>query len=117
MTDINNNFGGDVGKIHGVDFERTAPLSGDAQIYSAPEKQIDDLDKAHSALVGRSMVKKMKKAPAFNGELAARIKGDLAALDANYAKNKKAVHLTDIALEKGVPYEKALEIGEEFTKL
>ena len=59
MKNIDSNFGGDVGKIKGVNFERSESVPINGQIYSAPQKEISNLDNAHSALVGRSMVKKM----------------------------------------------------------
>ena len=116
MKNIDSNFGGDVGKIKGVNFERSESVPINGQIYSAPQKEISNLDNAHSAVVGRSMVKKMTKTPHFDGELVSRVKEDLAELDANYATNKKAVALEDAALAKGVSYEKALKMGEEFRK-
>ena len=116
MKEIDGNFGGDVNKIRGVNFEGGMPVNENAQIYSAPHKTIDNLNDAHSALVGRSMVKRVQKAPKFDARIVAAVKGDLAELDANYATNKKSVHLEDIALERGVPYDKAMKIGEEFRK-
>ena len=114
MTDINSNFGGDVSKIKGLDFERSASVSSNEEVYSAPHKEIENLDNAHSALVGRSMVKKYTKTPAFDGRVVASVKSDLAALDADYAKNKKSVAIEDLALQKGIPYEQAMKMGEEF---
>ena len=114
MTDINNNFGGDISKIHGVNFERNASVSGSEAAYSAPHKEIDDLDKAHSALVGRSMVKRYSKAQSFDGALVSRIKSDLTELDENYAVNRKSVSIEDAALSRGIPYDQALKMGETF---
>ena len=114
MKNIDNNFGGEISKIHGVSFERNTSVSGSEPVYSAPEKEIDDLGKAHSALVGRSMVKKFSAAPKFDGKIVANVKSDLAALNANYAKNKKSVAIEDLALSKGIPYEQAMKMGEEF---
>lgn len=114
MKDISSNFGGDVGKINGANFDRSSSVSSNEQIYSAPHKEIDNLDNAHSALVGRSMVHKYSAAPKFDGKIVENVKKDLAALDANYAKNKKSVAIEDLALEKGIPYEQAMKMGEEF---
>ena len=100
MTDISSSFGGDVGKIKGTDFDRNVPVSSGEQQYCAPHKEIDNLDNAHSALVGRSMVKKFSGAPKFDGKIVESVKKDLAALDANYAKNKKSVAIEDLALQK-----------------
>ncbi|MCR4880754.1 MAG: hypothetical protein K6A44_02225 [bacterium] len=117
MTDINSSsFGGDVGKIKGTDFDRNASVSSGEQVYSAPHKEIDNLDNAHAALVGRSMVKKYSGTPKFDGKLVASVKEDLAALDANYEKNKKSVAIEDLALQRGIPYEQAMKMGEEFRK-
>ena len=114
MKNIDNNFGGDISKIHGINFERSSSVSGSEPTYSAPEKEIDDLDKAHSALIGRSMVKKYSAAPKFDGKIVASVKSDLAELNANYAKNRKSVAIEDLALSKGISYEQAMKMGEEF---
>ena len=116
MKDIGSNFGGDIGKISETNFDRNSVAPSGGQIQNVPHKEIKNLDNAHSALVGRSMVKKMEKTPHFDGEIVAKVKKDLAELQTNYAKNKKAVAVEDIALAKGVPYDKALKMGEEFRK-
>ena len=115
MTDINSNFGGDVSKTNGINVDRTSPLPSYEPVSSAAAgKEISNLDHAHSALVGRSMVKPYTPTPNFDGEIVKAVKKDLADLDANYAKNKKSVALEDLALEKGIPYDKAMKMGEEF---
>lgn len=114
MTDINSNYGGEISKVGGVNFEKAPSFSGSEQIASGPHKEITDLDKAHSALVGRSMVKKVSKTPSFNAQTVANVKGDLAALDKDYKRIKQSVNLEDIAMDRGVSYEKALKMGEEF---
>ena len=116
MKEIDSNFGGDVKKIRSVNFEGAMPASESEQVYSAPHKTIDNLNDAHSALVGRSMVKRIERTPKFDAKIVEAVKGDLAELDANYATNKKSVLLEDVALAKDVPYERAMKIGEEFRK-
>lgn len=117
MKNIDGNFDGDINKIRGVNFDGSMPVSENGeQVYSAPRKEIDNLNNAHSALVGRSMVKKVQTAPKFDAKIVEAVKGDLAELDANYALNKKSVALEDMALEKGVPYDKAMKIGEILRK-
>ena len=116
MKEIDGNYGGDIQKLRGINFEGGMPVSENAQVYSAPHKEIENLNNAHSALVGRSMVKKASKAPAFDEKIVESVKNDLAELDANYGKNKKSVMLEDVALSKGIPYEQAMKIGEEFRK-
>ena len=114
MTDINSNFGGDVNKVQRMDYDRNPSVSSNEQEYSVPHKEINNLDNAHSALVGRSMVKKYSAAPKFDGKIVEKVKKDIAALDANYAKNKKSVAIEDLALQKGIPYDQAMKMGEEF---
>ena len=116
MKEIDGNYGGDVNKIRGVNFEGGVPAHENAKIYSAPHKEIDNLNNAHSALVGRSMIKKVSKAPAFDAKIVESVKNDLAELDANYATNKKSVNLEDAAMDKGISYDKALKMGEILRK-
>ena len=118
MKDIDGNFGGDISKIRGINFDGNAPISEKGElISSASHKEIDNLNNAQSALVGRSMVKKLQRTePKFDGRLVDAVKGDLAALDENYAVNKKSVLLEDAAIKRGVPYEKALKMGEILRK-
>ena len=116
MKEIDGNYGADVNKIRGVNFEGSTPSSENAQIYSQPHKEIENLNNAHSALVGRSMVKKINTSPKFDAKITEAVKKDLKELDENYAVNKKSVHLEDVALDKGVPYDKAMKIGEILRK-
>ncbi len=116
MKEIDGNFGGDVSKVRGVNFEGGLPASESTQIYSEPHKTIDNLNDAHSALVGRSMVKRVQRTPKFDAKIVEAVKRDLAELDENYETNRKSVHLEDIALERGVPYDKAMKLGEVFRK-
>ena len=112
MTDINN-----IGKpdyAQSVNFEGNSPSSQSEVRDLSTEKEIKDLDKSHSAVVGRSMVQKM---PKFDGRLSADIKNDLAELNADYATNKQAMAIADLAMQKGIPYEKALKIAEEYISL
>ena len=116
MKEIDGKFGGDVSKVRSVNFDGSTPVSENEQVYSEPHKTIDNLNDAHSALVGRSMVKRVQKTPKFDAKIVEAVKGDLAELDANYATAKRSVHLEDVALEKGVPYDIALKMGEILRK-
>ena len=119
MTDINNNMGADkIQHVQNLKFDGLKTAS-DVQPKNYADKEIKNLDNAHSALIGRSMVKKMKKAdvPAFNGELTKNIKADLAELNANEKSVKQANALFETAIAKGYSYDKAAAMAREFVDM
>ena len=114
MTDINNKIGSEsISHVSNMNFEGNRTEQVTAQDYS--DRQIENLDNNHAALVGRSMVKKMKKTsePKFDPQLVANIKSDLA----TFKGNERIVALSDKifekALEKGYSYEDAAKIQQE----
>ena len=116
MTDINNNMGADkLGKLHNINFEgNKANNTADAP-KNYTEKEIKNLDNAHSALVGRSMIKKVaKSAPNFDGRIVGNVKADLAELENNPMLVTKADALFEAALAKGYSYDKAAAMAREF---
>ena len=120
MTDIHNNIGADnIKKVSSMSFEGTKISSSVQKNYS--DKEIDDLNKDHSALVGRSMIKKHQKVEKtqaqevhFDGKTVENIKSDLAELNANPALIKKANAVFEGALKKGYSYQQASAIAREF---
>ena len=114
MTDFNNSIGHEkINQVSGLNFEGTKATPAAPQNYE--QKEIKNLDNAHSALVGRSMVKKMQKAaaPEFNPELVASVKESLT----SFKGNEKAVGLSDkifdAAIAKGYSYEQAAKMQAE----
>ena len=119
MTDINNNMGADkIQHVQNLKFDGLKPAS-DVQPKNYADKEIKNLDNAHSALVGRSMVKKVKKSdiPNFSGNLADNIKADLAELKANEKTVKQADALFNAAIQKGYSYDKAVVMAREFVNM
>lgn len=117
MTDINQNVGADkLSKVSNLNFEGSKATPSAPKNYT--EKEIKNLDNAHSALVGRSMIKKMQKAdatqPAFNGQTVENVKADLSFLSKNPALVSKATAVFEAALAKGYDYAKATAIMQEF---
>ncbi len=119
MTDINNNMGADkLKQVQNVNFkglENNVNVAG----KNYADKEIKNLDNAHSALVGRSMIKKSTKTQKtadvnFNGQVAKNIKADLAELNANPELVAKAVAIGDLAMKKGYSYEQASAMAREF---
>ena len=113
MTDINKHIGAEkINQIPNLNFEGGKKNIVTAKNYT--EKEIKNLDNDPSALVGRSMVKKMRKTPNFDAKTIQNIKGDLAELNANPGLIKKANAVFEAALAKGYPYDKASAIAREF---
>lgn len=118
MTDIHNNIGADnIKKVSSMSFEGTKISSSVQKNYS--DKEIDDLNKDHSALVGRSMIKKHQKVEKtqsvhFDGEIVKNVSADLAEFNANPALIKKANAVFEAALQKGYSYAQAAVIAREF---
>ncbi len=118
MTDINSNIGADkINQVQNLNFAGSGAENVQPQNYT--DKEIKNLDNAHSALVGRSMVKKMQKQeqpkidPILNSPLAERVKSDLVA----FKGSERIVGLSDKifekALENGHSYEEAAKIQQE----
>ena len=101
------------GQVPKIAFEGNTETPKTETFSSSSDKVIDNLDNSHSALVGRSMVK-MSKTPKFDGKLTTDIKGDLKKFNENYDLNKKAMLLADAAIAKGMPYDKAVKVAQEF---
>ena len=117
MTDINNNMGADkLGKLHNINFEGKRNNAKKAVGKNYTEKEIKNLDNAHSALVGRSMIKKVavNDVPNFDGQLVENVKDDLAELASNTKLIQKANAVFEAALAKGYSYEKATAMAREF---
>ena len=113
MTDINKHIGADkINQIPNLNFEGSKKVFAAQKNYT--EKEIKNLDNDPSALVGRSMVKKMKKTPNFNAQTIQNIKGDLAELNANPKLIAQANAVFEAALKKGYTYDKATAIAREF---
>ena len=120
MTDINKNIGADkINQVSSMNFEGAKINTSTQKNYT--EKEIDDLNKSHSALVGRSMIKKHQKVEKtqaqevhFDGKTVENIKSDLAELNANPALIKKANAVFEGALKKGYSYQQASAIAREF---
>jgi len=111
MTDINNSIGADkVKQVPNMNFEGQKSISATPQNYE--QKEIKNLDNAHSALVGRSMVKKMQKTatPEFNPEVVAGVKESLASLKGNERTVAFAGKVFDVAIAKGYSYEQAAKM-------
>lgn len=114
MTDINNNLGTDsLNKLHSVNFDG-AKFDADFEIAEKrQEKEIKNLNNAHAALVGRSMIKP-KSNLNFDKRIVGNIKADLAELESNPMLVTKADALFEAALAKGYSYDKATAMAKEF---
>ncbi|MDD3593435.1 MAG: hypothetical protein PHX18_02290 [Candidatus Gastranaerophilales bacterium] len=108
MTDIHNH---NINKLNqtGLNFEGIQPKEAKHANQEAA-KEIKNLDKAHSALVGRSMVNKTNKL-AFDGALAKSVKADLAELNANPQAVAASNAIFEAALKKGYSYEQAASMS------
>ncbi len=113
MTDINKHLSADkINQIPSVNFEGGKKQVAAHKNYT--EKEIRNLDKDPYAVVGRSMVKRMRKLPNFDERTMQNIRGDLAELNANPALIRKANKVFEAALAKGYSYDKASAIAREF---
>lgn len=115
MTDINKNVGADqIAKLHNLNFEGAKSTADVDAPKNYTDKEIKNLDNDHSALVGRSMIKKMSKGPNFDGRIVGNIKADLKEFNENPELVTKADAVFNAALAKGYSYDKATAMALEF---
>ena len=116
MTDINKNLGADqIAKLHNINFEGAKSNAEIEAPKNYTDKEIKNLDNAHSALVGRSMVKKYQKSPlaGMNPELVASVKESLSSFKGNERIIAIGDKIFDAAIAKGMSYEQAAKLQAE----
>lgn len=117
MTDLNNIGSDKLGQIQNLNFEGAA-TNDTYSVNNAPHKEIKNLDNAHAALVGRSMIKKMEKIdlPKVSPETLESIKSSVA----SFKGNEKAITASDAvfnaAVANGVSYEDAAKLQQVATE-
>ncbi|MCQ2958265.1 MAG: hypothetical protein MJ180_05120 [Candidatus Gastranaerophilales bacterium] len=111
MTDFNNINSEKINQVPNLNFDG-GMQGGNLPINNASHKEVKNLDNAHSALVGRSMIHKMEKLPQVSPEVAQSIKDSLA----SFKGNEKAVTASDAifnaAVAKGASYKEAAELQQ-----
>ena len=117
MTDINKNLGADqIAKLHNINFEGAKSNAEIEAPKNYTDKEIKNLDLDPSAVVGRSMIKKMSKGPNFNGRIVGNVKADLKAFEEHPELVTKADAIFNAAIAKGYPYDKATAMALEFVE-
>ena len=113
MTEFNNIGSGEIKKVQNLNFEGSKHAPSVSSHHE--HKEIKNLDNAHSALVGRSMVKKYQKSPlaGMNPELVASVKESLSSFKGNERIIAIGDKIFDAAIAKGLSYEQAAKLQAE----
>jgi len=111
MTEFNNIGSREIKKIQNLNFEGSKHAPSVEHKYE--QKEIKNLDNAHSALVGRSMIKKSPLA-GMDPELIAGVKESLASFKANQKIVALSDKIFDAAISSGQSYDQAAKMQAEF---
>ena len=117
MTEFNNIGPDKIGQTPNLNFEGGA-INDTFNANNIAHKEIKNLDQAHSALVGRSMIKRMEKTdlPKVSPETMQSIKSSIA----SFKGNEKAITASDAifnaAIAKGASYEEAAKLQQAAAK-
>lgn len=110
MTEFNNIGSGEIKKVQNLNFEGSKNAPSVQHNYE--QKEIKNLDNAHSALVGRSMIKKSPLA-GMNPELIAGVRESVASFKGNERIIALGDKIFDAAIAKGLSYEQAAKMQAE----
>ena len=110
MTEFKNIGSDKIGQVPNLNFEGGA-TNDTYSVNNAPHKEIKNLDQAHSALVGRSMIQRTDL-PNVSPETLQSIKSSIASFKGNEKTITASDAIFNAAIARGMSYEDAAKLQQ-----